>query len=250
MAAPVGFQCPECVRQAQGSVPAPRSVLGGRAIQRPTVTFVLIAINALAFGASWLLGEETVTGMLGMYPPALALDSQWWRLLTSPFLHYGILHLAFNMYVLFALGPALERALGHWRYLTLYVVAAVSGAVVSFAFSPVNVNSVGASGAIFGLMGALLVAGRRLRYDIRQVVILVVINIAIGFLPGSAVDWRAHLGGLVGGAVVAFLFTRVSGPKRGMLQVAGVTAYLVLLVIVCAWRAGDIAQGFGAPSWS
>lgn len=242
--APVGFQCPECVAGAAGQRPVTRTVFGGRAVGRPTVTYVLIGINVLAFALTWLLGEEAVTGALGMYPPAVALDSQWWRLFTSAFLHYGILHLAFNMYVLFALGPSLERALGHGRYLVLYVVAALSGAVASFAFSPINVNSVGASGAIFGLMGALVVAGRRLRYDISQVLILIGINVVLGFLPGSNVDWRAHVGGLVGGAVMAVIFTRGLPSRRALGQAALVTAYLVALAAIVIWRESDIVSAF------
>ena len=246
IAAPVGFQCPDCVGRARQQVPEVRTVFGGRDISRPVVTYVLIGVNALAFAISWLLGQDSVTGQLGMYPPAIALDGQWWRLLTSAFLHYGILHLAFNMYVLFALGPSLERALGHGRYLVLYLIAALSGTVASFALSPIAVNSVGASGAIFGLMGALVVAGRRLRYDIRQVLVLIAINVAIGFLPGSSIDWRAHLGGLVGGAVIAAIFTRGPRRGRGLRQALLVGAYLVLLAVLVAWRAGDLSSGLVA----
>ena len=244
--APVGFQCPECVGLARRQTPEVRTVFGAPVISRPTITYGLIGLNVVAFVASWLLGEDSITGQFGMYPPLIALDGQWWRLLTSAFLHYGILHLAFNMYVLFALGPALERALGHGRYLVLYVIAALSGTVASFVLSPVEVNSVGASGAIFGLMGALVIAGRRLRYDIRQVLVLIGINVAIGFLPGSSIDWRAHLGGLVGGAVIATIFTR--GPQRARLPRQGllVAGYLVLLVALVVWRVGDLSQVFGA----
>ena len=113
--------------------------------------------------------------------------------------HGSFLHIAFNMYVLFALGPTLERILGHSRYLILYVLAAIGGGVASYVFSDMRTVSVGASGAIFGLMGALVVAGRRLRYDVTQVLVLLGINVVIGFIA-SGVDWRAHLGGLVTGA--------------------------------------------------
>ena len=111
------------------------------------------------------------------------------------------------MYVLYVLGPPLERLLGHGRFLALFLIAGLGGAVASFSFSSINTVSVGASGAIFGLMGALVVAGRHLRADITQVLVLIGINVVIGFIaPG--IDWRAHLGGLLTGAAVAFVFSR------------------------------------------
>jgi membrane associated rhomboid family serine protease len=138
------------------------------------------------------------------------------------------------MYVLLVIGASLERILGHVRYITLYLVSALGGSIASYLFSDLRTVSVGASGAIFGLMGALLVAGR-LRYDIRQILILLVINIAIGFVfPG--IDWRAHLGGLVTGAAVAAVFT--FAPRRGRLwwQIGGIVALVAMLVAVTAWR--------------
>jgi len=149
------------------------------------------------------------------------------------------------MYVLFALGPVLERVLGHGRYLTLYLIAALGGGVASFWFSSVNAVSVGASGAIFGLMGALVVAGRRLRYDIRQVLILLAINLVIGFIaPG--VDWRAHLGGLVTGAAVAAVFVLAPRAHRLTWQLLGIGAILGALILLFWLRAVELGE-FLAP---
>ncbi len=202
IAAPVGFQCPECVAGAAARIHQPTTVAGGAVIDRPMVTYVLIAINVAVFLAQMAIGINAVAGDYGMWPVGIAANGEWWRLVTAAFLHGSFLHIAFNMYVLFALGPTLERILGHYRYLALYVLAAIGGGVVSYAFSDMRTVSVGASGAIFGLMGALVVAGRRLRYDITQVLVLLAVNFAIGFFaPG--IDWRAHLGGLVTGAIVA-----------------------------------------------
>lgn len=239
--APVGFQCRQCVAQAAGHVPQPTTVAGGRPIAKPIVTYALIAINVAVFLLQFAIGVNDVAGQYGMWPVGIAVGNEWWRLLTAAFLHGNWLHIMFNMYVLFALGPTLERVLGHGRYLLLYVLAALGGGVASYAFSDMQTVSVGASGAIFGLMGALVVAGRRLRYDITQVLMLLGINVVIGFLqPG--VDWRAHLGGLVTGAAVAAIFIL---PKRGhrvLVQVVGVAGIVLILIAVTMWRTDQILQ--------
>ena len=239
MAAPVGFQCPQCVRGAAAATRTPVTVAGGAPITRPVVTYSLIGLNLAIFGLQFLAGIDAVAGNLGMWPVSIALENSWFRLLTSAFLHGSFLHIAFNMYVLFALGPTLERILGHLRFTALYLVAAVGGSVASYALSAPQTVSVGASGAIFGLMGALVVAGRRLRYDMRQVLILLVINVVIGFLaPG--VDWKAHLGGLVTGAAMAAVLVWV--PRRHQLfwQVVGTGMILVVLVGVTVWRTAQL----------
>lgn len=239
--APVGFQCRECVAAASGRVPQPTTVAGGRPIAKPMVTYVLIGINLVAFAFQFVLGVDEVAGELGMWPVGIAVGNEWWRLLTSAFLHGSFLHIAFNMYVLFALGPTLERVLGHGRFLVLYLVSALGGAIASYAFSDIRTLSVGASGAIFGLMGALVIAGRRLRYDITQVLILLGINVVIGFLqPG--VDWRAHLGGLVTGAAVAAVFVLPKRGHRKAAQVLGILGILAVLVLIAMWRTNQIVE--------
>lgn len=239
VSAPVGFMCPDCA----GVRPAPAAI-AVRAQARPVVTYTLIALNLVGFGLQFLLGINQISGDWGMWPVAIAINGEWWRLLTSAFLHGGVLHLAFNMYVLFVIGTALERILGRIRYIVLYVVAALGGSVASYLFSDIRTVSVGASGAIFGLMGALLVAGRRLRYDFKQVAILLAINVAIGFfVPG--IDWRAHLGGLATGVVVAAIFSYA--PRRGRLvwQIAGVVAVIAVLIGLTAWRSAALLDFFG-----
>ncbi len=229
MSAPVGFMCPDCA----GVRPA-SARLAARGANRPVVTYALIAINLAVFAVQFLGGVNDTSVRWGMWPVAIAVNGEWWRLMTGAFLHGGIFHIAFNMYVLLVIGASLERILGHVRYITLYLVSALGGSIASYLFSDLRTVSVGASGAIFGLMGALLVAGR-LRYDIRQILILLVINIAIGFVfPG--IDWRAHLGGLVTGAAVAAVFT--FAPRRGRLwwQIGGIVALVAMLVAVTAWR--------------
>ena len=240
--APVGFQCPECVGEAARTTRQAVTVSGGTLVARPTVTYSLIGITAIVFGIQFVVGIGELANEFGMWPFGIALFGEWYRLLTAAFLHGSILHIAFNMYVLFALGPTLERALGHARFLILYLVAALGGSVVSYTFSDPRTVSVGASGAIFGLMGALIVAGRRLKWDITQVLVLLGINVVIGFLSPD-VDWRAHFGGLVVGALVAGVFVWTPPPlksSRSLWQSLGVLAILGVLVAVTMWRTGAL----------
>jgi membrane associated rhomboid family serine protease len=237
--APVGFHCSDCVAAAASTARQVTTPAGGTPIGRPVVTFTLIGLTAAIFLLQFVAGINEVAGDWGMWPVGIAVGGEWWRLLTAAFLHGSFLHIAFNMYVLFALGPTLERILGHGRYLTLYVLAALGGGVASYAFSDVRTVSVGASGAIFGLMGALIVAGRRLRYDITQVVILLAINVAIGFLS-AGVDWRAHFGGLVTGAIVAAIFVLPARHHRALVQSAGLVGVVLLLAAMVAWRTTQI----------
>lgn len=220
----------------------PVTISGGGLISKPYVTYGLIGLTVAIFGVQLLVGIGTVAEDYGMWPFGIVLYGQWWRLLTAAFLHGSILHIAFNMYVLFALGPTLERVLGHGRFVVLYVVAALGGSVASYTFSDPRTVSVGASGAIFGLMGALLVAGRRLKWDVRQVLILLAVNVVIGFISPD-VDWRAHFGGLVVGALVAAVFVWTPTPFRAarvLWQSLGVLAVLVGLVLVTVWRTGQL----------
>jgi membrane associated rhomboid family serine protease len=241
--APVGFRCPECAQSPQ--VRQPVTVAGATHIDRPVVTYTLIGVTVAVFLVQLLQGIDAMAEQWGMWPIGVALGGEWWRLITSAFLHGSFLHIAFNMYVLFALGPTLERILGHGRYIVLYITAAFGGSVASYVFSDANVVSVGASGAIFGLMGALVVAGKRLRYDITQVLILIGINIAIGFIaPG--VDWRAHLGGLVAGAAVAGLLVYAPRRHRTSVQVLGLAGVWAVLIGVALWRTAQV-QEFYAP---
>lgn len=241
IAAPVGFQCPECVAAAGATQRQATTVAGGTPINKPLVTYGLIGINVGIFLLQFAIGINAVAGDWGMWPVGVAVGGEWWRLLTAAFLHGSVLHIAFNMYVLFALGPTLERILGHGRYLTLYVLAAFGGGVASYVFSDVRTVSVGASGAIFGLMGALVVAGRRLRYDVTQVLVLLGINVVIGFFS-AGVDWRAHLGGLVTGAVVAAIMVYPTRRNRAAIQAIGLTLVVAALVSLTLWRTAQINE--------
>lgn len=242
--ASVGFQCPECVAQGQRTQRSVRTAFGGRPTAGATVTLTLIGINVAAYVVERLAGTDFFIrfAMLGLASNGTELvgvaEGQYWRLVTAAFLHdpYSWLHIAFNMYALYVLGPPIEAMLGRARFLALYLISAVGGTAASYAFLPSNVPSVGASTAIFGLFGAWIVLGRKRGLDIRPMWVLLAINLGLGFLvPG--IDWRGHIGGLVAGALVSAAFAYAPrGPSRTLVQTAGAVAVLVLVVGLVAWR--------------
>jgi membrane associated rhomboid family serine protease len=199
---------------------------------------VLIAVNLAIFGLAWMSGLDAAISQWGMWPAGIA-QGEWWRLFTSAFLHGGFLHILFNMYILFIVGAPLERLMGHLRYGVLYLAAAFGGAVASYAFNAANTLSVGASGAVFGIMGAFAVAGFKLRYDIKQILFLVGFNLVIGFVL-TGVDWKAHVGGLVTGVLIAAVFFYAPRNKRMVVQVLGVLVVLGILVGITMWRTSEL----------
>lgn len=228
-AAAVGFQCPECVAQGQASV---RSAGGTsrRQLLDPSasVTWALIGVCVVVYGLEWIIGIDAVVSDYGSSPIMIALQDQQWRLFTAMFLHLNLMHIGFNMYMLWLIGRQVEQVFGHVRYLALFLIAGLGGSVASYVFSDPSTLSAGASGAIFGLMGALVVAGHALRADVTQVLVLIGINLAFGFLVGG-IDWRAHLGGLVTGAVVAAVLAYAPRAHRTVVQVAGCALVVALL---------------------
>jgi membrane associated rhomboid family serine protease len=134
----------------------------------------------------------------------LQLTNEWYRLFTVALTHGGILHLGFNMYSLMVLGNPLEEAFGKQKFLIVFFFSLLTGSLTSAYFASLYSASVGASGAIFGLFGALAIVGKKIGADIRSIVVIIGINFAFGFAIGG-VDWRAHLGGLIGGVVAAQL---------------------------------------------
>jgi membrane associated rhomboid family serine protease len=134
----------------------------------------------------------------------LQFSNEWYRVFTVALTHGGILHLGFNMYSLMVLGSPLEAAYGKQKFLIVFFFSLLTGSLTSAYFASMYSASVGASGAIFGLFGALAIVGKRIGADIRSIVVIIGINFAFGFAMGG-VDWRAHLGGLIGGVVAAQL---------------------------------------------
>ena len=173
--------------------------------KKPVVTYALIIINLLVYFIPMLLGNsDTVITYLGSYGPFVKMG-EYYRLITAAFVHANIAHLLFNMYALWIIGMQLESFIGKWRYLVVYLFSAVCGSLLSVVVTP-DALSVGASGAIFGLLGALLYFGYHYRVYLgtvikSQIIPLIAINLILGFMvPG--IDNAAHIGGLIGGALM------------------------------------------------
>jgi membrane associated rhomboid family serine protease len=256
--AAVGFQCPDCVAEAARSMPRGRSrlVVGGRG----PATTALIAINVVVFaievltGASGLLGggsSDTLVRLGALYPARIAVLHEYWRFLTATFLHAGLIHIGFNMYALYLFGYTLEAALGTARFLAIYFVSGFIASVFTFMFSDPNTLGVGASGAIFGLLGAFIAYNLRRREtamgraNLRLAVILIGLNLFIG-LTVPNIDIYAHLGGLVAGFACGFL-AEGFGPRqtRVLVMVAGFAALIGLGVVLTVVRTNAITALFG-----
>jgi membrane associated rhomboid family serine protease len=237
--APVGVICPECLSQAQARAPrVGREVLGGRANQTPVVTYSLIAITAFFYLLQWLPGLDATSYLA--YSPlysfgeygAMGAPYEPWRLITSVFAHSTgfVFHILLNMYTLWIFGQMLERMLGRSRFITLYLASGLAGSLGVMFWAAPNTFVVGASGAIFGLMGAYVVIQRKLGGETTQLLVLVGINLVIGFLPGMSISWQAHLGGLLGGALLGFIFVNTRNIAQKKLQLVLIT--LTVLVFV------------------
>ncbi|MBD5831416.1 MULTISPECIES: rhomboid family intramembrane serine protease [Janibacter] len=202
--AAVGVQCVDCVREAARADRPTLTPLGGRASRSdtPYLTRAIVAICVLVYLGELATPQVYGEGALAAF---LAVD-QPWRLLTSAFLHSPsqIFHIVFNMMALWFVGPYLEGLLGRARFLGLYLVSALAGSVTYLLFQPVGSTQgvVGASGAVFGLFGALVVLQRHLGRDSSAMVGTIAINAVLGFVIPN-VAWQAHLGGLVAGAAIA-----------------------------------------------
>ena len=178
-----------------------------------SATLVLITIICAAYLVQLLI--PNLEQQLFLIKEAILNDGQvhgtaqgeWYRLLTVALTHSGIFHLGFNMYALMVLGNPFEAAFGKEKFLAIFFFSLLSGSLLSNYLAPANQPSVGASSAIFGLFGAMAVVGRKIGADIRSIAVIVGINFAFGFALGG-VDWRAHLGGLIGGAIASTLLLR------------------------------------------
>ncbi len=244
--AAVGIQCVDCVKEQARQARPTVTVFGGRAATPGVVTKAIVAICVVVYLAQ--LARPSLTGDLAFGP--VVGWSEPWRALTAAFLHSPStpLHIVFNMFILWQVGPYLEALLGRVRFVLLYLVSAVGGSVgvVLLAAAPTGVAPslagqvfpgwftpvVGASGAVFGLFAALVVLNRHLGRSVAGVALVIVINGVIGFIyPGIA--WQAHLGGLVTGLACAGVIILLQGERRRLV----VPAMLAILVFVVALAA-------------
>ena len=246
--AAVGQQCVECVRAGARTIRQPRTRFGGRLRSAtPVVTYVLIAVNVLAFVLQMASG--TMEKDLALWSPAVA-QGQLYRLVTSAFLHYGATHLLLNMWALYVVGPPLEMWLGRLRFGALYALSGLGGSVLVYLVSPLDTATAGASGAIFGLFAATFVVGKRLVVDVRWVVAVVALNLVFTFLvpliSSQRISWQAHLGGLVSGAVVAAAYVYPPRELRNGIQAAVTIVVLVAFAALVWWRTAQLLAEFSA----
>lgn len=233
--AAVGVQCVDCVKASTAAAPVRRTTFGGVSrAGRPKVTITLMAICAAVFAAGWVVPGSFIFQTFA-YAPFLT-ESEPWRMVTSAFLHSSSpLHIAFNMYALWILGNVLEPAFGRLRFLAVYLTSALAGSVGVLLLSPIDTAVVGASGAVFGLFGALFIVQRKRGGDLRQIVVLLVINAAIGFIiPGIA--WQAHLGGLVAGALCTAAIVHAPAKSRNLIQWGGIAAVLLVAAALAMYK--------------
>jgi membrane associated rhomboid family serine protease len=265
--APVGYQCPECVRTSKQEFHR----AGQRVATAPgrglTVTNAILLVLGAVYlievsvgGPGSLIGGPTTRDLirLGASVGIQQVDGhlvgiatgQYWRLFTAMFLHAGILHIAFNAYALYLFGNVVEVELGRVRLVVLYVVTGLTASAASYAFGSATVASVGASGAIFGLFGVFFAYSWRRRdlsfyaARVRTATMLIVLNLVISFsIPG--IDWRAHVGGLVSG-VVAGAAADGFGDRssRTLTFVVAVVLIALLAIGLVVWRTGDIRTQF------
>jgi membrane associated rhomboid family serine protease len=238
--ASVGFQCPDDVRAGNDGVRQPRRTTGLRIAggRFGPVTLTLIGVNVLVALATAISAVSDGNNPLTSFASPLqdlfatapvAIDQgDWWRVVTSAFTHVSLVHLVFNMLALLVFGSELERQLGRGRYLTVYLVSALGGAAAIQLFAPPYQGVVGASAAIYGLLGALGVLLLSRREDVRGLLTLLAINLVVSLFPG--ISWQGHLGGLVAGALVAGVF--VLGRRNRPVVVGGTVLLVVVLLVL------------------
>jgi len=246
VAASVGFQCPECVREGRKTLRQARTVYGGRTTgSAGQLSMLIIGLNVAGLLAKLAVGSNPVafTGSSGTsttlddrfagLPAKFDFNHEYYRFVTSMFLHTGVIHLALNCYAIYLLGPTIEGMLGRWRYLLLYFGSGIGGSALSYVC---NQGGEGASGAVFGVFAALYIFGRQQRRDTSMVAGLIVANLVFSFLvPG--IGYWAHIGGLLAGAAIAAgIAYAPQGRYRSVVQLSG--AVLVALVVVALTVAG------------
>jgi membrane associated rhomboid family serine protease len=270
ISAAVGFQCPDCVRDGARQTRQSQGPYGGVRSKNPAVTtLVLIGMNAAVWVATlftggangWLAEKLALTaggycavagdpsryypdvtqagcGLLakGLWMPGGVASGEWWQVITSAFTHTEVLHIGMNMLALWFLGPMLERVLGRVWFLSVYLISAIAGSAAVMWFAGSNTMTLGASGAIFGLIGALLVITFKTGGDLRTVLIWLGINLVFTFL-GSGISWQGHIGGLLGGLATVSIIAFAPRRHREVLQLGGLALFLVLLIAAIVLRA-------------
>lgn len=267
----VGFQCPDCVKEGARSTRSGRTAYGGLRPSNAGITsMVIIGLNVLVwlmvvtsggrgsklvdklalipFGQCGSLrssggyypgvpSEADCTQLIrgdGVWHPGVA-DGAYWQVLTSAFTHVEFWHIGFNMLALWVLGPQLELAIGRARFIALYLVSALAGSALVLWAGPTDTSTLGASGATFGLMGALLVLAYKVRGNVQQILMWIGIN-AVLTLTISGISWQGHLGGFLGGLATGAVIVYAPRKNRTQLQIAGVSVIAIVVLTAIAAR--------------
>ena len=268
--ASVGFHCPDCVAEGRRTTRQARTTFGG---VRPggfgLVSKILIGINAavwaliMATGSSsspWverlsLIPKGQCGDGRGRWLPGVTSRAQcalegprfgahWvdgvatgapWQLVTAMFTHVEVVHIGFNMIALWVLGPQLELVLGRLRFTALYLLSGLVGSAAVYLLSDQTTPTLGASGAIFGLMAALLVVARKARADVSTLMLWIGINAALTFFA-SGISWQGHVGGFLGGLALAGVLAYAPRQRRTTWQAAGFAGVTLLVVLAVAVR--------------
>jgi membrane associated rhomboid family serine protease len=252
--ASVGFQCPECVREGTRSTRQARTPYGGQRTGNPALTSqVLIGLNVAVWVAILATGGNAsrLVDLLALRPSSTfegvrytnlhsVAAGDYWQLLTSIFTHVEIVHIGFNMLALWVLGPGLEAAVGRTRFLLLYFVSGFAGSAMVMWFSTPYQATLGASGAIFGLMGGLLVIAFKVGGDVRGILTWIAINFVITFLFTGYISWQGHVGGFVAGLLVAGALAYAPRERRALWQGAGIGVVALAVVVTTAVRVAMI----------
>lgn len=248
--AAVGVHCPECVREQRAQFTANRRETGPSGMtvarrrfamldQKATVVIVVVSV------VLWLLNQVSggyVNAWLSFYTPLVG--SQPWRLITGLFVHSSFFHILFNMWAVWIFGRMLENILGTWRFLALYFLAGLGGDLAVAWLSP-GTQVVGASGAIFGLFAAFFVIQRSLGYNAVQLLVIMGLNLVVGFLPGTNISWQAHVGGIVLGFITGFVFARTRNVRQRRLQIGLLVAEAVVVVAAISAAYVTLQAGIG-----
>lgn len=243
IAASVGFQCPECVQEGSKSVRQARTSYGGLIPSGFSVSIILVGLNLIVWLAIQVTGGTTsdLAERFALWPIAVAQDDEWWRLGTSVFTQIAFLHLFFNVINIWILGPQLEAAFGRARFLAIYLLAGLAGSVAVYLFASPFTATIGASGAVFGLLGAMLVMVVRTGQPPQGILLWIGISVVYSFVV-SGISWQAHIGGLVGGALISAAFVWAPrGRRRQLIQWGAVVVMAIVLVALTIVRTADLS---------
>ena len=268
--AAVGFHCPECVKEGNKGSRQHRALYGGQRSGDPRLTsYVLVGINAVVWLAIALTGGSAsrLVDLLalrqrglcrvpgdgyyatsasvcdtngGFYAPGV-VDGAWWQLVTSAFSHEAVWHVGFNLLALGVLGPATEQILGRTRFLAVFLASSIGGSAMVLWFAGPYTATLGASGALFGLLGALLVTLTKARRDTRWITQNIMLGVVITVVGWRFISWQGHLGGLLAGMAAAAIIAYAPRKNRSLVQWAGLALLAAALIGVSLARVASLA---------